>query len=50
MRENRALMRHVAADLAGEVGVRQFLDLDLSQPVALTLFGVLHFIPDEDDP
>ena len=24
--------------------------LDLSQPVALTLFGVLHFIPDEDDP
>jgi hypothetical protein len=24
--------------------------LDLSQPVALTLFGVLHFIPDEDGP
>ena len=24
--------------------------LDLSQPVALTLVGVLHFIPDEDDP
>jgi S-adenosyl methyltransferase len=24
--------------------------LDLSQPVALTVFGVLHFIPDEDDP
>jgi hypothetical protein len=24
--------------------------LDLSQPIALTLFGVLHFIPDEDDP
>ena len=24
--------------------------LDLSQPVALTLFGVLHFIPNEDDP
>ena len=24
--------------------------LDLSQPIALPLFGVLHFIPDEDDP
>ena len=24
--------------------------LDLSQPVALTVLGVLHFIPDEDDP
>jgi len=24
--------------------------LDLSQPVALTLFGVLQFVPDEDDP
>ncbi len=24
--------------------------LDLSQPIALTIFGVLHFIPDEDDP
>jgi S-adenosyl methyltransferase len=24
--------------------------LDLSEPVALMLFGVLHFIPDEDDP
>jgi hypothetical protein len=24
--------------------------LDLSEPVALTLLGVLHFIPDEDDP
>ena len=24
--------------------------LDLSQPVALTILGVLHFIPDEDDP
>ncbi len=35
---------------AGEAGVRQFLDLDLSQPVTVPLFGVLHFIPDEDDP
>jgi hypothetical protein len=24
--------------------------LDLSEPVALMMFGVLHFIPDEDDP
>ena len=24
--------------------------LDLSQPVALTILGVLHFIPDDDDP
>jgi len=24
--------------------------LDLSQPVALTLFGILHFVPDHDDP
>jgi hypothetical protein len=121
MRENRALMRRMTAFLAGEAGIRQFLDigtglptspnmheiaqslrpdsrilyvdndpivltharalltsnsegatayihadlrqpeqilsdprltetLDLSEPVALTLFGVLHFIPDEDDP
>jgi hypothetical protein len=50
MRENHAPMRRVLAYLAGEVGVRQFLDLDLSQPVALTLFGVLHLIPDEDAP
>jgi hypothetical protein len=121
MRENRALMRRMTAYLAGEAGIRQFLDigtglptspnmheiaqslrpdsrivyvdndpivltharalltgnaegttayihadlrqpekilsdprlletLDLSEPVALMLFGVLHFIPDEDDP
>jgi S-adenosyl methyltransferase len=121
MRENRALMRRMTAYLAGEAGIRQFLDigtglptspnmheiaqslrpdsrivyvdndpivltharalltgnaegttayihadlrqpekilsdprlaetLDLSEPVALTVFGVLHFIPDEDDP
>jgi len=120
MRENRALMRRVTAYLAGEAGIRQFLDigtglptspnmheiaqslrpdsrivyvdndpivlaharalltsnaegntayihadlrqpekilsdprlietLDLSEPVALMMFGVLHFIPDEDD-
>ena len=121
MRENRALMRRMVAWLAGEAGVRQFLDigtglptspnvheiaqaarpdarvvyvdndpivlaharalltsgphgatayvhadlrdpdrilaaprlretLDLSRPVALIIVGVLHFIPDEDDP
>ncbi len=121
MRENRALMRRMTAFLAGEAGIRQFLDigtglptrpnmheiaqslrpdsrvlyvdndpivltharalltsnsegstayihadlrqpdkilsdprlaetLDLSEPVALMLFGVLHFIPDEADP
>ena len=121
MRENRALMRRMTAHLAGEAGIRQFLDigtglptspnmheiaqslrpdsrivyvdndpivltharalltgntegttayihadlrqpekilsdprlletLDLSEPVALMVFGVLHFIPDEDDP
>jgi hypothetical protein len=121
MRENRALMRRMTAFLAGEAGIRQFLDigtglptspnmheiaqslrpdsrivyvdndpivlaharalltsndegataylhadlrqpdkilsnprlietLDLSEPVALMMFGVLHFIPDEDDP
>ncbi|MGE5286576.1 MAG: SAM-dependent methyltransferase [Micromonosporaceae bacterium] len=121
MRENRALMRRTVAFLAGERGVRQFLDigtglptspnvheiaqaiapearvvyvdndpivlaharallvsakegatayihadmrepdkiladphllatLDLSQPVALLLFGILHFIPEKDDP
>ncbi len=120
MRENRALMRRMTAFLAGEAGIRQFLDigtglptspnmheiaqslrpdsrilyvdndpivltharalltsnaegttayihadlrqpekvlsdprlmetLDLSEPVALMMFGVLHFIPDEDD-
>ena len=120
MRENRAVMRRMTAFLAGEAGVRQFLDigtglptrpnmheiaqslrpdsrivyvdndpivlaparalltsnaegttayihadlrqpekvlsdprlletLDLSEPVALMMFGVLHFIPDEDD-
>ena len=121
MRENRAVMRRMTAYLAGEAGIRQFLDigtglptspnmheiaqslrpdsrivyvdndpivlaharalltsnadgstaylhadlrqpekiladprlmatLDLSEPVALMMFGVLHFIPDEDDP
>ena len=121
MRENRAVMRRIVAFLAGEAGIRQFLDigtglptspnvheiagaahpdarvvyvdndpivlaharalltgggersiayidadarepdrilgapelratLDLSEPVALLLFGILHFIPDEDDP
>jgi SAM-dependent methyltransferase len=121
MRANRALMRRMTAYLAGEAGVRQFLDigtglptspnmheiaqriaprarvvyvdndpivlaharallasgpqgacayiaadarepekiladprladtLDLSEPVALMLFGVLHFLPDDDDP
>jgi hypothetical protein len=121
MRENRALMRRMTAFLAGEAGIRQFLDigtglptspnmheiaqslrpdsrvlyvdndpivltharalltsnsegttayihadlrqpeqilsdprltatLDLSEPVALMMFGVLHFIPDEADP
>jgi S-adenosyl methyltransferase len=121
MRENRALMRRMVAFLAGELGIRQFLDigtglptspnvhevaqarapaarvvyvdndpivlaharallvsaeegateyiqadlrepgkilgdprlmrtLDLSQPVALLLFGTLHFIPEECDP
>jgi hypothetical protein len=121
MRENRAVMRRMTAFLAGEAGIRQFLDigtglptspnvheiaqslrpdsrivyvdndpivltharalltsnasgatayihadlrqpdkilsdprlmetLDLSAPVALMLFGVLHFIPDGDDP
>jgi S-adenosyl methyltransferase len=121
MRENRALMRRMTAYLAGEAGIRQFLDigtglptspnmheiaqslrpdsrivyvdndpivltharalltgnaegttayihadlrqpekilsdprlletLDLSEPVALMVFGVLQFIPDEDDP
>jgi len=120
MRENRALMRRMTAFLAGEAGIRQFLDLgtglptspnmheiaqslrpdsrivyvdndpivlaharalltsndegttayihadlrqpekiladprlmdtlDLSEPVALMTFGVLHFVPDEDD-
>jgi len=120
MRENRAVMRRMTAFLAGEAGIRQFLDLgtglptspnmheiaqslrpdsrivyvdndpivltharalltsnaqgstayihadlrqpekiladprlistlDLSEPVALMTFGVLHFIPDEDD-
>jgi hypothetical protein len=120
MRENRALMRRMTAFLAGEAGIRQFLDigtglptspnmheiaqalrpdsrivyvdndpivlaharalltsnaggstayihadlrqpekilsdprlietLDLSEPVALMMFGVLHFIPDQDD-
>jgi hypothetical protein len=120
MRENRAVMRRMTAFLAGEAGIRQFLDigtglptspnmheiaqslrpdsrivyvdndpivltharalltsntegttayihadlrqpekilanprlldtLDLSEPVALMMFGVLHFIPDEDD-
>src|SRR6201996_4399401 len=120
MREKRALMRRMTAFLAGEAGIRQFLDigtglptspnmheiaqslrpdsrivyvdndpivlaharalltsndegataylhadlrqpekilsnprlidtLDLSEPVALMTFGVLHFIPDEDD-
>ena len=120
MRENRAVMRRMTAFLAGEAGVRQFLDigtglptspnmheiaqslrpdsrilyvdndpivlaharalltsnaegttayihadlrqpekvlsdprlletLDLSEPVALMMFGVLHFIPDQDD-
>ncbi len=32
------------------MSVRQFPDLDLSKPVALTLFGVLHFNPYEDAP
>jgi hypothetical protein len=121
MRENRAMMRRMTAYLAGEAGIRQFLDigtglptspnmheiaqsrrpdsrivyvdndpivlaharalltsnaegstayihadlrqpekiladprlmatLDLSEPVALMMFGVLHFIPDDDDP
>jgi hypothetical protein len=121
MRENRAVMRRMTAYLAGEAGIRQFLDvgtglptspnmheiaqslrpdsrivyvdndpivlaharalltsnaegstayihadlrqpekiladprlmatLDLSEPVALMMFGVLHFIPDDDDP
>ena len=121
MRANRAVMRRATAYLAGEVGVRQFLDigtglptspnmheiaqriapesrvvyvdndpivlaharallvstpegactyidadardpekilgdpkltgtLDLSQPVALMLFGIMHFLPDSDDP
>jgi hypothetical protein len=120
MRENRAVMRRMTAFLAGEAGIRQFLDigtglptspnmheiaqslrpdsrivyvdndpivltharalltsntegttayihadlrqpekvladpklidtLDLSEPVALMMFGVLHFIPDQDD-
>ena len=120
MRENRAVMRRMTAFLAGQAGVRQFLDigtglptspnmheiaqslrpdsrilyvdndpivltharalltsngegttayihadlrqpekvlsdprlletLDLSEPVALMMFGVLHFIPDQDD-
>ena len=121
MRANRALMRRMTAFLAGEAGIRQFLDigtglptspnmheiaqslrpdsrivyvdndpivltharalltsnaegstayihadlrqperilsnprlietLDLSEPVALMMFGVMHFIPDEEDP
>jgi hypothetical protein len=25
-------------------------DLDLTRPVAVLLIGVLHFIPDDDDP
>ena len=121
MRANRAVMRRMTAYLAGELGLRQFLDIgtglptspnmheiaqriapgsrvvyvdndpivlaharalltstaegactyidadardpgkiladprlsetiDLSRPVALTLFGILHFFPDSDDP
>ena len=29
---------------------RLMATLDLSEPVALMMFGVLHFIPDDDDP
>ncbi len=121
MRANRAVMRRMTTYLAGEAGIRQFLDigtglptspnmheiaqrigpesrvvyvdndpivlaharalltssaegactyidadardpeailsdprlsgtLDLTRPVALTLFGILHFLPDSDDP
>jgi hypothetical protein len=40
-------VRHVAAILA-EPMLRELLDL--TQPVAILLAGVLHFIPDSDDP
>jgi DNA-binding HxlR family transcriptional regulator len=43
---------YLDADLRepGKILARASQTLDLSQPVAVVLLGVLHFIPDEDDP
>ncbi|AGL18258.1 SAM-dependent methyltransferase [Actinoplanes sp. N902-109] len=41
---------YVDADVRDPAKILEQADLDLSQPVALMLLAILHFIPDEDDP
>jgi hypothetical protein len=57
--ENREFLRRAVRFLAGEVGVRQFIDLGAGLPTqgnthevarAVLLLSILHFIPDQDDP
>ena len=43
---------YLQADIreTGRIIARAAETLDLDRPVAIILFGVLHFVPDEDDP
>src|SRR6516225_10147537 len=60
-RADRAFLGRAIRYLAGAEGVRQFLDIgtglptadnthQVAQPVALMLLGILHHLPDADEP
>jgi S-adenosyl methyltransferase len=50
MRANRAFLRRAVRFLAGEAGIRQFVDVGTGIPTAGNTHEVAHAIPDSDDP